>query len=39
MEMGAGQEKVSRYIIYYDTEERIKDIQKIDTSKKDEIAN
>ncbi len=39
MEMGAGNEKVSRYIIVYDTDERIKDIQKIAISKKGEVAN
>jgi len=34
MEMGAGHEDVSRYIIHYDAEDKIKDIQKIMVSKK-----
>lgn len=38
MEMGASGEDVSRYIIYYDTAERIKDIQKIRTDNKEQVA-
>lgn len=35
LEMGAGNEEASRYIIYYDNTEKIKDIQKIATSSKE----
>ena len=34
MEMGAGGEEHSRYVIYYDTQNRIQDIQKIDVKEK-----
>ena len=39
MEMGAGNENTSRYIIYYDQDDKIKQIQKIIHGKKGEIAN
>ncbi len=38
MEMGAGKEDASRIIIYYDIEDKIKDIQKIAVSEKGEVA-
>ena len=37
MEMGAGSEDASRIIIYYDDEEKIRDLQKIGVSKKNEV--
>ena len=37
MEMGAGREDVSRVIIYYDSEDKIKDVQKIGVGKKEEM--
>lgn len=36
MEMGAANENHSRYVIYYDAEDEIRDIQKIDVSKKND---
>jgi hypothetical protein len=38
MEMGAGREDASRIIIYYDSEQKIRDIQKINVSEKDEVS-
>ena len=37
MEMGAGREEVSRYIIYYDSNEELKDAQRIKVKKGDEV--
>lgn len=37
MEMGAGREDVARFLIYYDTEDKIKDLQKIAVGKEEEI--
>jgi len=38
LEMGAGREDVSRIIIQYDADEKIKEIQKIGVSEKDEVS-
>jgi len=38
MEMGAGSEEKARFIIYYDTEDKIKDLQKIAVGKEKEIS-
>jgi hypothetical protein len=38
MEMGAGSEDASRIIINYDKEEKIRDIQKIGVSEKNEVS-
>jgi len=38
MEMGAGREDVSRIIIYYDGDEKIRNIQKIGVTEKDEVS-
>lgn len=39
MEMGAGNEETSRIIVKYDEQEKIKDVQKIDINRKEEVTN